>query len=159
MVLEPSRTDGMVAVGVVEPQYKTNLAFRVLGRLTGRPVSVGDLVSEGQTVGVIDPTALELAVRSARAELTKAEAQLATATATEQRQRTLITTDATTKQTLDNAERHGTVAASVAHAQATVRPSSNRAMHRSRSISPASSPRWAQKSDRVSPGHRDSREA
>jgi multidrug efflux pump subunit AcrA (membrane-fusion protein) len=101
MVLEPSRTDGMVAVGVVEPQYKTNLAFRVLGRLTGRPVSVGDLVSEGQTVGVIDPTALELAVRSARAELTKAEAQLATATATEQRQRTLITTDATTKQTLD----------------------------------------------------------
>ena len=68
MVLEPSRTDGMVAVGVVEPQYKTNLAFRVLGRLTGRPVSVGDLVSEGQTVGIIDPTALELAVRSARAE-------------------------------------------------------------------------------------------
>ena len=82
MVLEPSRSDGMVAVGVVEPQYKTNLAFRVLGRLTARPVSVGDLVSEGQTVGIIDPTALELAVRSAKAELTKAEAQLATATAT-----------------------------------------------------------------------------
>src|SRR6478609_5217234 len=119
MVLEPSRMDGMVAVGVVEPQYKTNLAFRVLGRLTGRPVSVGDLVSEGQTVGIIDPTALELAVRSAKAELTKAEAQLATATATEQRQRTLITTDATTKQTLDNAEQaRAGAAASVAHAQA-----------------------------------------
>ena len=69
----------LVAVGVVEPRYKTNLAFRVLGRLTARPVSVGDLVSEGQTVGAIDPTALELAVRSAKAELTKAEAQLATA--------------------------------------------------------------------------------
>ena len=118
-VLEPGRTDGTVAVGVVEPQYKTNLAFRVLGRLTGRPVSVGDLVSEGQTVGVIDPTALELAVRAAKAELTKAEAQLATATATEQRQRTLITTDATTKQTLDNAEQaRAGAAASVAHAQA-----------------------------------------
>jgi len=72
MVLEPSRTDGTVAVGIVEPQYKTNLAFRVLGRLTGRPVSVGDLVSKGQTVGVIDSTALELAVRSAKAELAKA---------------------------------------------------------------------------------------
>ncbi|WP_375787770.1 efflux RND transporter periplasmic adaptor subunit [Bradyrhizobium sp. Pha-3] len=118
-VLEPSRTDGMVAVGIVEPQYKTNLAFRVLGRLTGRPVSVGDLVSEGQTVGVIDPTALELAVRSAKAELTKAEAQLSTTTATEERQRTLITTDATTKQTLDNAEQaRAGAAASVAHAQA-----------------------------------------
>ena len=64
MVLEPSRTDGAVAVGVVEPQYKTNLAFRVLGRLTARPVSIGDLVSEGQTVGVIDSTALELASRA-----------------------------------------------------------------------------------------------
>lgn len=106
-------------MGVVEPQYKTNLAFRVLGRLTGRPVSVGDLVSEGQTVGVIDATALELAVRSAKAELTKAEAQLATATATEERQRTLITTAATTKQTLDNAEQARAGAdASVAHAQA-----------------------------------------
>ena len=83
MVLEPSRMDGIVAVGAVEPQYKTNFAFRVLGRLTARPVSVGDLVSEGQTVGTIDPTALELAVRAAKAELTKAEAQLATAKATE----------------------------------------------------------------------------
>jgi membrane fusion protein, multidrug efflux system len=119
MVLEPSRTDGMVAVGVVEPQYKTNLAFRVLGRLTGRPVSVGDLVSEGQTVGVIDSTALELAVRSAKAELAKAEALRATATGTEERQRTLITTDATTKQTLDNAEQARAGAdASVARAQA-----------------------------------------
>ena len=38
MVLEPSGSDGTVAVGVVEPRYKTNLAFRVLGRLTARPV-------------------------------------------------------------------------------------------------------------------------
>ena len=90
-----------------------------MGRLTGRPVSVGDLVREGQTVGVIDATALELAVRSAKAELTKAEAQLATATATEERQRALITTGATTKQTLDNAEQARAGAdASVAHAQA-----------------------------------------
>jgi membrane fusion protein, multidrug efflux system len=119
MVLEPSRTDGAVAVGVVEPRYKTNLAFRVLGRLTARPVYVGDLVSEGQTVGVIDSTALELAVRSAKAELAKAEALRATATGTEERQRTLITTDATTKQTLDNAEQARAGAdASVARAQA-----------------------------------------
>jgi membrane fusion protein, multidrug efflux system len=121
MVLEPSRLDGTVAVGVVEPQFKTNSAFRVLGRLTARPVSVGDLVSEGQTVGTIDPTALELAVRAAKAELTKAEAQLATAKATEQRQRTLVTTDATTKQTLDNAEQARAGAeATVAHAQASL---------------------------------------
>jgi membrane fusion protein, multidrug efflux system len=119
MVLEPSRWDGTVAVGVVEPRYKTNLAFRMLGRLTARPVYVGDLVNQGQTVGTIDATALELAVRLAKAELAKAEAQLATARATEERQRTLITSDATTKQTLDNAEQARAGAdASVAHAQA-----------------------------------------
>jgi RND family efflux transporter MFP subunit len=119
VVLEPSSSNSTVAVGVVEPRYKTNLAFRVLGRLTARPVYVGDLVSEGQPVGIIDSTALELAVRFARAELAKAEAQLATAKATEERQRTLITSDATTKQTLDNAEQARAGAeASVARADA-----------------------------------------
>lgn len=115
MRLEPDRGDRAVAVGVIEPRYKTDIGFRVLGRLTSRPVYVGDLVSEGQIVGAIDPTALDLAVRSARAQLAKAQAQLATAQATENRQRTLINSDATTKQTLDNAEQaragaEGTVA-------------------------------------------------
>jgi membrane fusion protein, multidrug efflux system len=119
VVLESSGSDGTVAVGVVEPRYKTNLAFRVLGRLTARPAYVGDLVGEGQIVGTIDATALELAVRLAKAERAKAEAQLATARATEERQRTLITSDATTKQTLDNAEQARAGAdASLAHAQA-----------------------------------------
>jgi len=104
MLAKPNSGDGTAAVGVVEPRYKTNLGFRVLGRLTSRPVYLGDTVSEGQIIGTIDPTALDLAVRAAKAQLAKAEAQLATARATEERQRTLITSDATTRQTLDNAE-------------------------------------------------------
>nr|WP_162479039.1 efflux RND transporter periplasmic adaptor subunit [Bradyrhizobium sp.] len=104
MLLEADHSADTVAVGVIEPRYKTNLGFRVLGRLTSRPVYVGDLVNEGQTIGTIDATALELAVRAAKGQLAKAEAQFATVRATEERQRTLITTDATTKQTLDNAE-------------------------------------------------------
>ena len=119
MILQPDQRDGTVAVGVVEPRYKTNLGFRLLGRLTARPFYVGDLVSEGQVVGTVDPIALELAVSSAKGELAKAEAQLATTRATEERQRTLITSDATTKQTLDNAEQARAGAeAKVAHAQA-----------------------------------------
>lgn len=119
MLVEPNHGDRTVAVGVVEPRYKTNLGFRVLGRLTSRPVYVGDLVSEGQIVGALDPTALDLAVRLARAQLAKAQAQLATAKATEERQRTLITSDATTRQTLDNAEQARAGAeATVAHEQA-----------------------------------------
>lgn len=119
VLLEANHSDDAVAVGVIEPRYKTNLGFRVLGRLTTRPVYVGDLVNEGQTVGIIDSTALELAVRAAKGQLAKAEAQFATVRATEERQRTLITTDATTKQTLDNAEQaRAGGEATVAHEQA-----------------------------------------
>ena len=103
-VLQPAASASTVAVGTVQPRYETNLGFRVLGRLIARPVNVGDLVAEGQTVAAIDPTALELAVRSAKADLSKAEALLENAIGTEERKRILIKTDATTKQTLDDAE-------------------------------------------------------
>ena len=103
-VLQPAASDSTVAVGTVQPRYETNLGFRVLGRLIARPVNVGDLVAEGQTIAAIDPTALELAVRSAKADLSKAEALLENAIGTEERKRILIKTDATTKQTLDDAE-------------------------------------------------------
>jgi RND family efflux transporter MFP subunit len=103
-VLQPAMSDGTAAVGTVQPRYESNLGFRVLGRLIARPVNVGDLVAEGQTVAAIDPTALALAVRSARADLSKAEAVLENAIGTEERKHILIKTDATTKQTLDDAE-------------------------------------------------------
>lgn len=119
MLLEPSNSYSSVAVGVIEPRYESKLGFRVLGHLTGRLFNVGDRVGAGQTVATIDSTALELAVRSAKAELAKAESQLATAKAAEDRQRALLTTDATTKQTLDSAEQKRAGAeASVAQANA-----------------------------------------
>ncbi len=108
-----------VAAGTVEPRYTTNIGFRVLGRLIARPVNVGDLVEEGQILAAIDPTTLELAVQSARAELSRNKARLANASATEERKRTLIVSDSTTKASLDDAEyaRAG-AQASVARAQA-----------------------------------------
>src|SRR5262245_22689503 len=103
-VLQPVVSGGTVAVGTVQPRYESNLGFRVLGRLIARPVNVGDLVAEGQTIAAIDPTALALAVRSARADLSKAEAVLENAIGTEERKRILIKSDATTRQTFDDAE-------------------------------------------------------
>jgi RND family efflux transporter MFP subunit len=100
------------ATGTVEPRYKTDLGFRVLGRLIARPVNVGDLVAAGQMVAAIDAATLELDLNSAIADVSKSQAQLTNASATEQRQRTLITTDDTTKATLENAE--GTRAAAQA---------------------------------------------
>jgi RND family efflux transporter MFP subunit len=118
-VVEPTARGSTEAVGSVERRYKTDLSFRVLGRLIARPVNVGDSVEQGEIVGAIDSTALELAVRSAKAELSRSQAQLANASATEQRQRTLIATDTTSKQTLDNAVQiRAGAEASVARAQA-----------------------------------------
>lgn len=102
-VVEPTEPSSIAAVGTVEPRYKTDLSFRVLGRLIARPVNVGDTVKQGEIVAAIDPTALELAVRSAKAALSRSQARLANASATEERKRTLIATDTTTKEILDNA--------------------------------------------------------
>ncbi|MGD0024813.1 MAG: biotin/lipoyl-binding protein, partial [Xanthobacteraceae bacterium] len=78
-VVEPTESSSTAAVGTVEPRYKTDLSFRVLGRLIARPVNVGDTVEQGEIVAAIDPTALELAVRSAKADLSRSQAQLANA--------------------------------------------------------------------------------
>lgn len=119
IVLKPTAPDRTVVVGTVQPRYETNLGFRVLGRLIARPVNVGDLVAEGQPVAAIDPTMLELAVRSARADLSKAQAALENASATEERKRILIKSDAATKQTLDDAAQvRAGAQASAARAQA-----------------------------------------
>jgi RND family efflux transporter MFP subunit len=118
-LVEPMQSGNTIAVGTVEPRFKTDLGFRILGRLIARPVNVGDLVEEGQTVAAIDPTALELAARSAAAEVSRTQARLTNASATEHRQQTLIKTDTTTKQTLEDAEQARAAAqASVASAQA-----------------------------------------
>jgi len=118
-VVQATESSGTTAAGTVEPRYKTDLSFRVLGRLIARPVNVGDTVEQGEIVAAIDPTALELAVRSAKADLSRSQAQLANASATEERQRTLIATDTTSKETLDNAVQvRAGAQASVARAQA-----------------------------------------
>jgi membrane fusion protein, multidrug efflux system len=103
-VLQPAVSGSTLAVGTVQPRYETNLGFRVLGRLIARPVNVGDLVVNGQTIAAIDPTALELAVRSAKADLSKAQAVLENAVGTEERKRILIKNGATTTQSFDDAE-------------------------------------------------------
>lgn len=103
-IVRPATSESAEAVGTIQPRYEANLGFRVLGRLTARPVNVGDLVVKGQTVAVIDSTALELAVRSAKADLAKAEAVLENAIGTEERKRILVKTDATTTQMVDDAE-------------------------------------------------------
>ncbi|RWO74546.1 MAG: efflux RND transporter periplasmic adaptor subunit [Mesorhizobium sp.] len=104
VVIEPgtSRTFGFA--GSVEPQFSADLAFRLLGRVVSRDVNVGDIVSKGTTIATLDPTALELAVQAAKAELSNAEAQFANAAASEERQRQLLDAANTSQAVFDAAQ-------------------------------------------------------
>ncbi|MBI5130228.1 MAG: efflux RND transporter periplasmic adaptor subunit [Rhodopseudomonas palustris] len=118
LVVEPLHASTLAVVGTVEPQFKTDYGFRMLGRLIARPVNVGDSVVKGQTLAAVDPFAAELAVRSALAEVSTAQGQYINANGTANRQRALIETGATTKATLDSAEQSSAAAqAAVTRAQ------------------------------------------
>jgi RND family efflux transporter MFP subunit len=121
MVIAPLEAATVAVVGTVQPQFKTDYGFRMLGRLIARPVNVGDTVAAGQALAAVDPFAAEFAVRSSQADLSTAQGQLVNAAATAERQRTLIETGATTKATLDAAEQSNAAAqASVIRSQSNV---------------------------------------
>ncbi|RWC48461.1 MAG: efflux RND transporter periplasmic adaptor subunit [Mesorhizobium sp.] len=103
-VIEPRTTQVFGFAGSIEPQVSAELAFRLLGRVVSRDVNVGDIVSKGTTIAALDPTALELAVQGAKAELSNAEAQFANAAASEERQRQLLASANTTQAVFDAAQ-------------------------------------------------------
>ncbi len=99
-----AQTETVHFPGIVQAQVETDLAFRTLGRVISRKVNVGDLVRAGDVLAEIDPLALELAVRSAEADLRNAEAQFENALLTENRKRRLSSTSAASIADLDLAE-------------------------------------------------------
>ena len=104
MVIEPQTTRTFGFAGSIEPEVSADLAFRLLGRVVSRDVKVGDIVSKGTTIATLDPTALELAVQAAKAELSNAEAQFTNAAASEERQRQLLAAANTSQAVFDAAQ-------------------------------------------------------
>ncbi len=90
VLVEPRREQVIGFSGTIQPRFQTDRGFRVLGRLISRHVDVGDSVAPGQVLAQIDPVLLDLAVRGSEADLAKAQAQLANATASEGRIRALF---------------------------------------------------------------------
>ena len=76
VTVEPRAAQAQGFAGTVEPEFSADLAFRMLGRLVARDVEVGDLVKKGATIASIDPTALDLAVQAARADLSSARSAI-----------------------------------------------------------------------------------
>ncbi|TPM39123.1 efflux RND transporter periplasmic adaptor subunit [Mesorhizobium sp. B2-3-4] len=121
VVVEPRTTQTFGFAGSVEPQVSADLAFRLLGRVVSRDVNVGDIVSKGTTIAALDPTALELAVQAAKAELSNAQAQFANAAASEERQRQLLASANTPQSAFDAAQQARKAAeASVERAKASL---------------------------------------
>lgn len=104
MVVTPVALPGTRFAGMVQAKVQATLGSRVAGRLVSRTVHVGDLVKKGDVLAVLDATAYELAVRSARAELSSAEATLASAVSIEERQKTLLQSNAAAKAAVESAE-------------------------------------------------------
>lgn len=112
----------LTAAGTIEPQFTTELGFKVLGRVIARNVNVGDQVKKGEVVAAIDSLSLELAVKSAEADVSNALAQQANAASTEQRQRSLAQSRSGTEAAVEQAEEAlKTANANVAKAQANLK--------------------------------------
>ena len=104
LVVTPTALPETRFAGTVQAKVQAALGSRVAGRLVSRSVHVGDLVEKGSVLAVLDATAYELAVRSARAELSSAEATLSSAVATEERQKTLLQSNAAAQAAVESAE-------------------------------------------------------
>lgn len=117
---EPSQQIGFA--GSVEPQYRTDLAFRVMGRLIQRHVDIGDMVEKDQVVAMIDPAQLDLNLQAAKADMASAQAQFVNAQATEDRQSRLLATRSISQALYDNAKQaRDTAAAGLEKAKAALR--------------------------------------
>lgn len=104
MVVSQKPVSHLQITGTIEPRTRTELGFRILGRIATRNVDTGDLVRQGDVIALLDPLALELAVRSAQSDLSNARVQLDNAITTEDRQRTLARSRSGTEAALEEAE-------------------------------------------------------
>lgn len=108
--------------GQVQAKDHVSLAFRLDGRMTERPVHVGDVLTAGQVVARLDPQIQQSTLRSAQGNLADAEARLTEARLTFERHEKLLKTGATSRDRYDAAEQGMRSArAQVDSAQAQVR--------------------------------------
>lgn len=77
-------------VGAIEPRYRSDLSFRVLGRVVARSVDIGDRVTKDEVLAELDPMTFEMSLRSAEADLASAQAQSDNARGADQRMQALL---------------------------------------------------------------------
>ena len=104
-IVQPQQGQASVTLtGEVRARFRADLSFRVSGRAIARFVDVGSHVEAGQLLARLDPAEQRADVDAATAAVASAEAQLRVAIVTFERQKTLITSGATTRVLYDQAE-------------------------------------------------------
>jgi RND family efflux transporter MFP subunit len=89
--------------GEIQPRYQADLGFRVNGKILERPVDVGTEVKKDQFLARLDPQQYRQEFEVAKAEVVKAEAEVARSQAQEYRQRELLKNGHTTQVAYDQA--------------------------------------------------------
>lgn len=96
--------------GLIAARRESDLGFERGGRIVDVSVDVGDLVAAGDTLALLDTSALRAQIAAADAQTHEADAQLAIARATEDRQRTLLERGHISQQRLDEIASNTTAA-------------------------------------------------
>ncbi len=114
-VVHPQQiSQSLIVPGIVQPESRIELGFRVDGFIARFPVDKGDRVAAGDLLAELDLADLERAVGLARAALERARAKQEEADSVLQRQSRLLEAQSTSQQNHDRAR----VAAEVARAEA-----------------------------------------
>jgi RND family efflux transporter MFP subunit len=90
--------------GTIAAQSHSDLSFRISGKIIERNIDVGDHVTADQVLARLDPRTQETDVESAKAGVTSAQAQLKQATLTYDRQKSLLDSGFTTRNSFDQAD-------------------------------------------------------
>lgn len=94
----------LIVTGEIRPRVRSDLSFRVSGRISERNVDVGARVSVGEVLARLEPQEQEADVRTAEAAVRAAEAQVWLASSTFERQTALLARGFTTRRDYDQAE-------------------------------------------------------
>ena len=97
-------TPSITLTGVIEARVKTDLSFRINGKISERIANVGDHVAKGQVLAKLDPNEQQEEVVSAKASVASAEALVRQTSAAFERQKELLTRGNTTRRDYDQAE-------------------------------------------------------
>src|SRR6202166_2991057 len=98
------RQSAVTLTGELQARFRADLSFRVSGRVVGRFVDVGAHVETGDVLARLDPAEEQADVDAATAAEGAVGAQLRVASATFERQKTLIAEGFTTRVAFDNAQ-------------------------------------------------------